>query len=289
MTPPRTVNLFTQHSRHWRENRYVYPVVSRRSKGLSIGVNLNPDKVCNFDCLYCCVDRTQMPGRVEVDLDALEGELARLLDLSQTGAIWSEPPLDQAPAHLRRLNDLAFSGDGEPTAFLGFEEACRRAARLLAERGLSDVKIVVITNATLFHQPRVAAALEYLDGVNGEIWAKLDAGTEPYYKLVERTSIPFPRVLDNLMLAGRKRPIVIQSLFMHVNGEPPPAAEIAAYVARLRDLRDGGCRIKLVQVYTIARETAEAFVAPLADAQVDAIVAEVRAIGLPCEGYYGPA
>ncbi len=50
--------LFTQHSRSWQSNRYVYPVISRRSKGLSIGVNLNPDKVCNFDCVYCCVDRT---------------------------------------------------------------------------------------------------------------------------------------------------------------------------------------------------------------------------------------
>src|ERR1041384_5902109 len=61
------VPLFTQHSRSWRENRYVYPVVSRRSKGLSIGVNLNPDKVCNFDCIYCCVDRKTPPVWRDVD------------------------------------------------------------------------------------------------------------------------------------------------------------------------------------------------------------------------------
>jgi hypothetical protein len=150
------------------------------------------------------------------------------------------------------------------------------------------VKIVVITNATLFHQQRVSAALDYLDTVNGELWAKLDAGSEAYYKLVERTSIPFQRVLDNLRLAGRKRPIVIQSLFMRINNESPSAEEIDAYVQRLRELMTGGCAIKLVQVYTIARETAEAYVAPLNNDEVDAIASKVRALGLTCEGYYGP-
>ena len=39
------------HTRHFTDFTFVYPVISRRSRGLSIGVNLNPDKVCNFDCV----------------------------------------------------------------------------------------------------------------------------------------------------------------------------------------------------------------------------------------------
>lgn len=288
MAEPRKVNLFAEHSRHWRDNRYVYPVISRRSRGLSVGVNLNPDKVCNFDCIYCCVDRTTMPGRVEVDLTALKGELDHMLALVRAGELWRQPPFDQAPEALRRLNDVAFSGDGEPTSFLRFEDACRIAAASLASAGFADAKIVVITNATLFHQPRVARALDYLDTVNGELWAKLDAGTEPYYQLVERTAVPFRQVLDNLLLAGRRREIVVQSLFMRIHDRPPPAEEIAAYVQRLRDLRESGCRIKLVQVYTTARGTAEQYVRPLLNAEVDAIVDTVRGAGLTCEGYYGP-
>ena len=62
---------FAMHDRVWQANRYVYPVVSRRSKGISIGVNLNPDKVCNFDCIYCCVDRKQTGKYKEVDLGIL--------------------------------------------------------------------------------------------------------------------------------------------------------------------------------------------------------------------------
>ncbi|MEX0791938.1 MAG: radical SAM protein, partial [Pirellulaceae bacterium] len=49
--------LHTQHERGFEANKFVYPVLSRRSKGISLGVNLNPDKRCNFDCIYCQVDR----------------------------------------------------------------------------------------------------------------------------------------------------------------------------------------------------------------------------------------
>jgi wyosine [tRNA(Phe)-imidazoG37] synthetase (radical SAM superfamily) len=284
------LNLFTQHSRAWRANRYVYPVVSRRSKGLSIGVNLNPDTVCNFDCIYCSVDRTAPPTVTEVDLDVLRGELAAMIQLAATGRIWCEAPFDQTPSHLRRPNDIAFSGDGEPTSYPKFADACALAAGLLQQAGLSSsIKLVLITNATLFHHPTVARALEFLDRHNGEIWAKLDAGTEAYYHLVERTKIPLRRVLDNILQAGRVRPIVIQSLFMRIHGEAPSTREIGAYVARLRELRDGGCRIKLIQVYTTARTTAENYVTPLENAALESIAENVRDLGLGAETYYGPS
>jgi len=282
--------LFTQHSRSWQQNRYVYPVISRRSKGLSIGVNLNPDKVCNFDCVYCCVDRTSPPTVTEVDLDVLRNELDQMFGLAFSGELFSSPPLDQTPADLRRINDVAFSGDGEPTSYPKFLDACRIAVELLERHRRPDVKIVVITNATLFHQPRVAEALAYLDGHNGEIWAKLEAGTEAYYRRIERTSISLQRVLFNILAAGRVRPIVIQSLFMRLDDQGPPPEEIEAYVQRLNELAAGGCRIKLVQVYTVARQTAVAGCTPLAEADLDEISARVReATELAVETYYGPA
>ena len=281
--------LFTQHSRSWQQNRYVYPVISRRSKGLSIGVNLNPDKVCNFDCVYCCVDRTTPATITEVNLDVLREELDQMVGLACSGELFSSPPLDQTPVELRRINDVAFSGDGEPTSYPRFLDACRIAVEVLERHRLADVKIVVITNATLFHQPRVAEALAYLDGHNGEIWAKLEAGTEAYYRRIERTSISLQRVLFNILAAGRVRPIVIQSLFMRLEDQGPPREEIDAYVQRLKELVAGGCRIKLVQVYTVARQTAVAECTPLA-AELDEISARVREeTGLLVETFYGPA
>jgi wyosine [tRNA(Phe)-imidazoG37] synthetase (radical SAM superfamily) len=281
--------LFTKHSRSWQQNRYVYPVISRRSKGLSIGVNLNPDKVCNFDCVYCSVDRTVPPTLREVDPILLQQELDQLLELASTGELFAQPPFDQTPGPLRRINDVAFSGDGEPTSFPHFPQVCRLAATALEKRGLTDVKIVMITNATLFHQSRVREGLAFLDQHNGEIWAKLDAGTEAYYREIERTSIPLQRVLDNILAAGRVRPIMIQSLFLRLDGQGPPAGEIDAYVERLKELVAGGCQIKLVQVYTVARSTAVAGCTPLPGAELDAISECVRReTGLNVETYYGP-
>ena len=283
--PPAPLSLFQQHPRHWRQNLYVYPVISRRSKGLSIGVNLNPDTACNFDCIYCCVDRTVPPAVREVDLDRLRLELDHLLHLAQSAQLFAEPPFDQTPPHLRRLNDVAFSGDGEPTAYPRFLDACRLVADLLADHNLPEAKIITITNATLLHRPQVAQALDFLDSHNGELWAKLDAGTEAYYHLVDRTTIPFQRILDNITAAARQRPIVIQSLFMNIDGAPPPAAEIDAYVARLRDMLARGARIKLVQIYTVARQTALPNITPLPEPTLTAIATQVRTTGLPTEIY----
>lgn len=282
------VPLFTQHSRSWRDNRYVYPVISRRSKGLSVGVNLNPDKACNFDCIYCSVDRTIPSTLRDVDLGALTDELTHMADLVTSGDLFRQPPFDQTPERLRRWNDIALSGDGEPTAYPRFNDALNTISAIHESHDLHSVKIVLITNATLFHRPAVAEGLRFLDRHNGEIWAKLDAGTEEYYRTVERTAIPLARVLDNILFAGRERPIVIQSLFMNIHDTPPTAAEVDQYVQRLIDLRNGGCQIKLVQVYTVARDTAEKYVMPLNHSQVDAIAEQTRAAGFTVEGFYGP-
>ncbi len=284
----RKTSLFTQHSRSWRDNHFVYPVISRRSRGLSIGINLNPDTACNFDCIYCCVDRTQPPKVTKVDLDRLAGELEGMLALAGSGEIFRQPPFDKTPPNLARVNDIAFSGDGEPTSYGRFGDACRLAVELRDRHGMPGAKIITITNATLLHRPAVARAMAWLDGHNGEIWAKLDAGTEAYYRAVDRTTIPLSRVLENILAAGRIRPILIQSMFMRVAGHGPDDAEMDAYVGRLCDLVRDGCRIKLVQVYTIARPTATTDATPLEDAAVDRIADRVRSAGLNVESYYSP-
>jgi wyosine [tRNA(Phe)-imidazoG37] synthetase (radical SAM superfamily) len=187
------------------------------------------------------------------------------------------------------LNDIAFSGDGEPTTCPEFLEVIEAAAALKRRRGLDDVKLVLITNATMFHRPKVRAALAVLDANHGEVWAKLEAGTEAYYHEVDRTTIPFRRILDNIAGAARQRPLVIQAMFLRLHGEPPALAELEAFCDRLNEITQAGGRITLVQVYTVARVPAETYVTPLADAEVDAVVDLVRRrTGLEAEPFYGP-
>ncbi|MBX3431995.1 MAG: radical SAM protein [Pirellulales bacterium] len=282
------LDLHAQHERSFEANRFVYPVLSRRSRGISIGVNLNPDKVCNFDCIYCQVDRTRQSETRFVETDALLAELGEMLDAVASGEIFAVEKFRDTPPELRRLNDMAFSGDGEPTTYRNFDELIEACARLKRQSGLDDVKMVLITNASMFHRPHVRRGLEILDANNGEIWAKLEAGTEAYFQLVDRTPIKLAQVVENIATAARARPLVIQSLFMRVAGQAPPAEELAAFCDRLSEITAAGGRIKLVQVYTVARRPAEEYVAPLADAEVDAIVALVRArTGLAAEPFYG--
>ena len=72
---------FTDHRRNLHTNKYIYAVISRRSQGLSIGINLNIDKICNFDCPYCQVDRSIKGGERNVDVDILLMELQHLFEL----------------------------------------------------------------------------------------------------------------------------------------------------------------------------------------------------------------
>jgi wyosine [tRNA(Phe)-imidazoG37] synthetase (radical SAM superfamily) len=270
---------FTLHSRVWQQNRYVYPVVSRRSKGISVGINLNPDKVCNFDCIYCSVDRrTGFGGVRDVDLEVLRAELAGMFAVIGSREIYGFDPFDKIPAGLRRVNDIAFSGDGEPTTCPQFDAAVRLGAKLKEAAEMGNVKLVLITNATMFHRPAVRETLAFMDGHQGEIWAKLDAGTEGYYALVDRSPVAFGRVLENVAWCCRTRPTVIQTLFMRVHGEAPPAAEVAAYAGRLREIVQSGGVIKLVQLYTVARGTTEAYATALAAAELEGIAEVVRTV-----------
>jgi wyosine [tRNA(Phe)-imidazoG37] synthetase (radical SAM superfamily) len=276
------------HRRSFADHLYVYAVVSRRSKGVSIGINLNPDKICNFDCVYCQVDRTT-PGSVEhVDLTRLRDELDAVLDAVASGELWEMERFRDTPPALRRLNDIAFSGDGEPTTAAEFSPAVRLAAEARQSRGLGDVKLILITNASQLHKSQVQAALTVLAANNGEVWAKLEAGSEEYYRRIDRTSIPLRRIVDNITAAARLAPLVIQALFLRLDGMGPTEEELAAFCDRLHEIVQAGGRIKLVQVYTVARRPAEANVSALPDVEVDAIVELViKRTGLAAEAFYG--
>ncbi len=260
---------FASHSRHWRRFDYVYPVISRRSQGLSIGINLNPDTVCNFDCVYCCVDRTRPPARRDVDLKQVEAELEQMIRFAVDGQLWQEAPFDDVPPAYRTIRDIAFSGDGEPTAFSGFEAACHIAIEARQRHGLNDAGIVVITNATLLHQPHVERALQLLDEHGGDVWGKLDAGTEAYYQRIDRSSVPFQRILDNLLMCGRRRPLTIQVMLAALHGEPIDDAEFEALTERIVELKRGGAQVHTVQLYTVARQPAESHVSPLSNEEMD--------------------
>lgn len=293
------VNLFQNHSRSFEHNRYVYPVVSRRARGLSIGVDPMP-RCCSFRCIYCsefgalagpppeAAALGAAPAAREcgdIDLDRLRRELEEMLAMILGGEIFAHPPFGETPAAYRRLNDIALSGSGEPTLSPAFEEVCALIRELgEAVRGAGpgrwpSPKAVLITNATALHLPAVQRGIDALGKATSEIWAKLDAGTPEHYAAVNRSRVCFEQVLDNLLMTGRRRGIVIQALFGEIDGRPPEAREIEAWLGRLANLRAGGARIDGVQVYTVARATPQAAIRALPDQALQAIARRAEALG----------
>lgn len=282
------ISAHFEHHRQHEDFLYVYPVIARRSRGLSIGINLNPDKRCNFDCIYCEANRKAASRVSAVDLELVEAELREMLERYRSGALFQHEPLASAPASLRRLNDIAFSGEGEPTTCPQFAEAVEMSIRLRDTLTAPKTKLVLITNATCLERPDVQAGLRQMKQGAHEVWAKLDAGTETYFKTINRTAIHYHRVLRNITETAQWMPLMIQSLFLRMHGQPPSDAEIAAYAERVNTIvREGGQILKL-QLYTVARPTPETFASSLSKAELDRIAGKVQELtGLPQEIYYG--
>ena len=275
-THPGNTGAFADHDRHWDDFKYVYPVVSRRSKGLSIGINLNPDTICNFDCVYCQVDKIPPPRPLPVDTASLADELDAMLLAVATGELWDHPRFAHVAPDLRRLNDIAFSGDGEPTASKCFPQAVNTAVHLKQKHALGHAKLVLITNATLLNRPEVEDALKVMDANHGEVWAKLDTGTQDDYDRIDRSPVPLKRVIENILACGKRRPITIQSMLLKMHGEPMSDEAFDAYADRLAELIDAGCQIKTIQLYTVARKPLEAYVEPLSNDQLNARAEQLR-------------
>ena len=272
-----TWKAVVDHARTYQDFTYVYPVVSRRSRGLSIGVNLNPDKQCNFDCVYCEVDRTT-PGRArEVRLDQVRDELRWLIDHALSGGLGREAKFSDTPPEVARIvRDVAFSGDGEPTMVSNFDVCVEVVADVLREKGLPETKIVLITDSAGLDKASVRRGMALMDAHHGEVWAKLDAGTEEYYRHINRSSVRFERILGNLLETARARPIVIQSLFLKTHGQTMPPSELEAYCRRLNQIRDGGGTVREVHAYTLARPTPEPWATRLSADELSGVATTIR-------------
>lgn len=290
MTDPTPLReAFASHPRRFETFRWAYPVLSRRSGGISLGVNLNPDRVCNFDCPYCQVDRRGDAPSSAVDPDGVTLEVRELLArVAHTGLAEAFPAV--APQD-RPLVDVALSGDGEPTLRREFAPVCRNLSALRrewTERGGSAFKLVVITNATCLDLPRVVEGLESLcrDGA-GEVWGKLDAGTEAFYQRVNISRTPLAKVVANLGATAARFPLRLQTLFYEQDGIRPDAAEIEAWLGRLDEILRVGVP-RGVQLHTVARKTSRAGCRPLPLEWLEQIAARVRArTGLPVDCHAG--
>jgi len=242
--------------RDFLNNHYVYAVISSRARGLSLGINVNPDKYCNFDCVYCEVDRRSVAPATKLDVGAMTAELSRTIAFVQQGRLRELPAFRSLPAELLQLRHVALSGDGEPTLAPNFAEVVEAAIGVRALGGFPFFKTVLITNGSGLDQAQLQEGLEHFTK-SDDIWVKLDGGTQEFLDKMNRPKVSLEKVLSNILTLARRRPVVIQSLFATFNGEEPSYGEIRQYAERLKELKRDGAQIPVVQIYSATRPVSQ--------------------------------
>ncbi|MBU0750767.1 MAG: radical SAM protein [Gammaproteobacteria bacterium] len=241
----------TDHSRDSAGMRYVYPVVSRRAAGVSVGINLNPNNACNWRCVYCQVPDLKRGGPPPIDLALLEAELDEFLRRTASADFLA----GLAPPDARRIVDVAFSGNGEPTSAPEFGAAVEIVERVLARRNLlGSVKIRLITNGSLVDRVRVRAALKRLGELGGEVWFKVDAVAPAPTFRINGVRLAQDTARRRLRLCAGLAPTWVQTCMFEWDGTPPASADIAAYLDFLAGVKDV---VAGVLLYGLARPSCQ--------------------------------
>ena len=237
----------SEHSRDSTGMSYVYPVVSRRAGGVSVGINLNPNNACNWRCIYCQVPDLSRGGPPPLDAALLQRELTSLLDDILDGDFLHR----RVPASSRKLMDVAFSGNGEPTSSPEFAQAVQIVLAILQSRGLQgQLPVRLITNGSLLDRENVQAGIAAMGRAGGEVWFKVDGGRDEDFQRVNSTRVVPAQQLARLKVCASLCPTWVQSCFFAMDGEPPSDDSINAY---LDFLTSAGSGLRGVHLYGLAR------------------------------------
>lgn len=240
----------SDHDRSSAKLHYVYPVVSRRAGGVSVGINLNTNNACNWRCIYCQVPDLMRGTAPPVDLSVLENELRGFLYQLLHGDFMQS----RVPEGMRRINDIALSGNGEPTSAAEFAQAIGLIGRVRREMALPDtVKTVLITNGSLLFRSEVQQGLCEMAKLNGEVWFKLDRASEAGMRLINDTHASMDKVRENLITAIRLCPTWLQTCWFALDGEAPSHQDEEDYLEFVSGLLHGGYKLQGVLLYGLAR------------------------------------
>lgn len=299
--PMEAVNsLYSDHSRIFAMGglrfESVYPVLSRRARGLSVGINLNLDKGCNFDCIYCQVDRTgaflaaSLAEESDRELSrSVVRELGLLFDSISEGRFFGTPPFDRLPPEFQTVRDIAFSGDGEPTLAASFRDVTGAVRQFISERAWGSVDpplLRLITNGTgLFGREMRSFVREvFLPEGGGEIWLKLDCGDQEHFERINRANLPFERMMGGIEAIVFDLPVTIQTMVL--DDERPPSK--GGFVSdrtfwsplrdRIIDWSNRGALIAAWHLYTVARPPAVEGVVKVPFERIESWAQEIRPI-----------
>ena len=270
------------HNRDVTGLTYIYPVVSRRAGGVSIGINLNINNACNWRCVYCQVPNLTRGIPPPINLELLEKELRDFLEYIVHGDFM----LRYVAEGDRKIQDIAFAGNGEPTSAKEFPAVLSIVEKLLNEFDLLSpalahpIKVRLITNGSLMDKPHVLESMRHLAKINGEVWFKADAGTSEGVAKINDVNINIASVIKRIKACAEACPTFVQTCMVAIDGMPPTDLEVDAYITLLSEVKDV---IQGVHLYGLARPSMQAE-APrltrLLPEWLEGVATKIRAIGL---------
>lgn len=265
------------HSRELSGLKYIYSVISRRAGGLSVGINLNVNNACNWQCIYCEIPNLTRGTPPPIELDVLEEELRFFLHEIIHGDYMEK----NVSAEDRHLKDIAFSGNGEPTSAEEFPEVISIVKKLLEEFNLlHKLKIRLITNGSLMHQTSVIKSVEMLNEINGEVWFKVDAATEESIKTINQVNLKPHQILERLKMSTNVCPTFVQTCIFSIQGKGPSEKDIKAYVDLINEVKNN---IQGVHLYGLARPSLQPLAKNLArvdEATLENIAKKLRSLDI---------
>lgn len=270
----------TDHSRDSAGLRYVYPVISRRAGGVSVGINLNTNNACNWRCVYCQVPDLTLGTAPPVDLALLEKELRGFLHELMHGNFMQQ----RVPEGMRRINDIALSGNGEPTSAKEFVQVIALIGRLQKELALPPhIKLVLISNGSLMYRGYVQEGLREMAQLNGEVWFKLDRASAAGMQLVNNTQINLENVRQNLAASIALCPTWLQTCWFSMDGCAPSRQDEDDYLDFLAGLLRDNILPQGVLLYSLARPSLQPEaprLAALSEQQMNSFAERIRAMGV---------
>jgi wyosine [tRNA(Phe)-imidazoG37] synthetase (radical SAM superfamily) len=269
----------TNHDRDVAGLKYIYPVLSRRACGLSVGINFNTNNACNWRCIYCQVPGLSIGSAPNLDLQLLEEELKFFLNDVQQGDFYQRFQVD---TDNQVIKDIAISGNGEPTSVKNFGQAVNLIGETATQLGvLPESRFVLISNGSLIHQKQVRDGLKALQSYGGEVWFKFDSATKEGRALFNQTAQAVKNSLENIRISAELCPTKLQTCLFDYCGQGLSAKERQAYLDALKTIA-ATADVNEIMLYTLARPSMQPEAGQLAALSFDTLnefAEDIRQLG----------
>lgn len=258
-----------------RDWQYVYPVWSRRAQGISIGINLHPNHCCNWHCIYCQVSGLQRGPSPTIAISTLQSELEECLHwISQQTTTHGDHRMASF------VQDIAFAGDGEPTTSPQFTEALKVVSHILKHRQLS-ILVRLITNGSQLQHAHVQHAIQCLHAVGGEVWFKLDAGSDGEMQAINDSHLPLALHLQRLKTCCSLCKTWVQTAIVsrRVDQHTVTTPALPGYLKALQLLQDQIAGILLYGISRPSQQEAATCLLPASESVIQDYARALRAQG----------